>query len=195
MQIYLREELLEGTRDELILKLRGKKLTYRQIAEKVGCSPTTVGNVLNVNGLTGRLLYDELMQPETFTESDDAKIAKGLGITVSRVSRARKVWLGATEESGTVSLSARRAFLSQFLFKRNPGPKFGDWLTERLAPGAFPYLLSTKQVGLVYDFYVLGTGDNDNYTRYFRFYARQMMFKRLKAWTSVDDLVEKGVLT
>jgi hypothetical protein len=189
MRVQLAEEILEGERDDLIVRLRDRKMSYREIAELVLCSRTTVGNVLNSQGVFGRLQYRELLDPKTFEEQDDQKIASVLGISTDRVARARRTWLGVSEEPGTVSLSARRQFLAQVLFSRDPGPKFGDWLMECTNNG----MLGPKQANLVREFYVLGKGKNDDYTRYFRFYARQMLFRRLRG-TDIEELIEKEVL-
>jgi hypothetical protein len=189
MKVIVAGKILEGERDALILQLRRRKLSYRAIGKLVGVSHATVGSVLNALGFTGRLQYRELMNPDTFIKATDSEIANDLKISVDRVARARKTWLGVLEEPGTVSLDARRAFLAKFLFKKAPGPKFGEWLTSCVSNG----LLAPKQTSLIKEFYVQGKGGNDDYSRYFRHYARHMLLRRLTD-VSVDELVEQEVL-
>ena len=190
MDVTFEGRKFSGQRDELIILFRGMRLSYREIGKLVGCSPTTVGTVLNSEGISGHMQYPELDDPNTFTEKSDAAIAKDLRLRKSRVraSRFRTLEIGGGVKS--ISLDKRRVFLTTTLFGCLPGPKFVDFFISHLDAG----LLPPKQSQLIRDFYIDGCGPDTPYTRFYRSYARDRLKEKVVEW-SVETLIDTEVLS
>ena len=173
------------TRQQEMVSLRKERRTMQEIADTMGVSRARVSQILQRFGLSGRLEYPELDDPDTFERPDEV-VANELRVPLSRVQAARRKleiyrWHGA-------NLDERRAWFANNLFEAKPGPNFVDGMTEYIENN-----MPTEQATLLIDWYLKGHTLDTGYRRSFRAYAK----KRLKKEVDIigwQMFVDKGII-
>lgn len=187
--IYEGKEDIMIDRDLKIIKLRKEeKLSYRKIAERVGCSHGTVGNVLNKYNVlnVAPLELDFLGDKPDIVHALEHNIP--FYLIVEERDRTRK-------HIRTVNIDKRREFLFRFIFgkKYKMGPNFLRFVNFSILG------FSQVRKEIIRDFYLKGTtvsttdNINTDYRRVYRVQARQEL-KELISKTPVSNLIVRGVI-
>ncbi len=172
---------LESRQQEMVT-LRNQRRTMQEIADTMGVSRARVAQILQRFGLSGRLEYPELDDPNTFERPDEV-VANELRVPLSRVQAARRRlkiyrWHGA-------NLDERREWFADNLFEAKPGPNFVDGMTEYIEQNMPP-----EQATLLIDWYLKGRTADTGYRRSFRAYAKKGLKKKVDTlgWQMFVDI-------
>jgi len=172
-------------RQEEMIALRNERRTMQEIADTMGVSRARVSQILKGSGLSGRLEYPELKDPDTFERPDEV-ISDELRVPLSRVQAARRKlkiyrWHGA-------NLDERREWFANNLFEAKPGPYFVDGMTEYIEQSMPP-----EQATLLIDWYLKGRTQDTGYRRSFRAYAKKRLKKKLTDREKLE-FFNKGII-
>ena len=180
----------EGTEKEIMLTLRTQeKLSLQAIADLMGVGSRQ--RVSQILGPAGKLSYPELKDVATFDDADEV-VALRLGLKVSRIANARRK-LGI-KAPAKVNIDKRRERLSCYLFGKDPGPNFVDFMQNELKK------LSDGRARVMDEFYLFGnvvsSADNVNNDsdRVYRSHVKRELKKTLANY-DIDRLVKEGVLS
>jgi hypothetical protein len=176
-------------KEQDVLELRKRNLTYREIAEITGISRTTVGTILNDNDQFGRLPKQTPINLD-FTKTTE-ELSLETGISEVKIAELRELELSKE----MVRIHNRRKGLVRYLFGEGfePGPNFVDWVKPLV------FCLTPKRSQLLELFYVLGNGISlsDNINSDTDRVYRQDAKKHLKVFVEpfkVEDLIEGEIL-
>lgn len=165
----------------------------KKISDELGISRARVYFVLNEENITPNPDFPELLDPETFTKSDEI-IAQELNLSVNKVAQARKSL--NIKSPPKVSLGRRRRSLVRSLFGKEylPGPNFITFIQEQIEK-----LSSEHRKVLIQDFYIngkthsLADNVNSDSDRVYRVVIKDEL-KGIVGDFEIEDLISQNII-
>lgn len=188
IEVKYKDKIYQGEiRDVMVALRENERLSFSRIGELVGTSRQMTAYFLRDYG---EPKFPELYEPGTFNEPDEV-VAMRLNVSTSRVAFARRR-LGIKSPT-KVNLDLRRNKLSQYLFGKDAGPQFVDFMEKQLE------LIPEGRCSVLKDFYLLGLSSspadrlNKDTARTYRIIAKKQL-KKLTDKLDIEQLVKTGVL-
>jgi hypothetical protein len=174
------------TKVEAVLFLRSKGYKAAEIAKVLGVARSGISMLLANLGYSGHVAHPELDDPEILMLDED-DVSKQFRVKKYRIRQARKR-LNLNKMS-RIDMAKRRQHLAEFLFEREPGPNFVNFVNTILFSQMPP-----KQAELISQFYMTATKDQNVNTRVYRLHAK-VALKKIVSQYDVKELIAQKVLS